>query len=236
MAKPDSWMPLYLADYRADTIRLSTEQHGAYLLILMDYWRNGPPPDDDRVLAQITGLTLQRWKAHRQTIQAFFTIGGGVWKQKRAEFELKKARELQVTLSERAVKAAAARWGNELTNGDAQGHAQAGANGDATSMHGDMLGDAPSPSPSPNTVVPPPKKKPNGHKHASAFELPDWIPKEPWDAWIEARKKQRNAPTDFALKLAVAKLQSLRDEGYSPAHVLATAAFNGWTGLWKPKE
>jgi uncharacterized protein YdaU (DUF1376 family) len=90
----DQWMPLYVADYLGDTGRLSTEQHGAYLLIIMDYWVNGPPPDDDDVLASITRLEVKTWKRHRRSIERLFRIEHDVWRHKRVDAELERAGEL----------------------------------------------------------------------------------------------------------------------------------------------
>lgn len=91
MSKPDTWMPLYIGDYLQDTTRLSTEQHGAYLLLIMDYWTNGPLPDDDTSLAQVTRLQPAIWKKHRPALSRLFHIADGEWHHKRINEELEKA-------------------------------------------------------------------------------------------------------------------------------------------------
>lgn len=91
MSKPDAWMPLYIGDYLRDTTRLSTEQHGAYLLLIMDYWTNGPLPDDDAALAQVTRLQPAAWKKHRSALGRLFRIADGEWRHKRIDEEHEKA-------------------------------------------------------------------------------------------------------------------------------------------------
>ena len=85
--KTDLWMPLYVGDYLADTGHLSTTQHGAYLLLLMHYWRKRELPTDDKQLAAIAKLPLRIWLDTKETIQAFFYMG---WQHKRLEAELEK--------------------------------------------------------------------------------------------------------------------------------------------------
>ena len=84
---------------------------------------------------------------------------------------------------------------------------------------------------------PTPEKKTKGNGSAQApFVLPEWIPKEHWDAWIEGRAKARHPPTDYAKNLAIRKLDNFREQGYPPAQVLMQSAFNGWSGLFPPRE
>ena len=81
------WMPLYVGDYLGDTGHLTTTQHGAYLLLMMHYWRKGELPDDDRQLSKIAKLPLKTWCDYRATLQDFFYEG---WKHKRIDAELAK--------------------------------------------------------------------------------------------------------------------------------------------------
>lgn len=91
-------MPFYVADYLADTGDLRTVDHGAYLLLIMQYWRNGHLPDDDRKLAKITRLPLKAWcESVRPNIEHLFHNG---WHHKRIDAELAKQ---EVIATKRAI-------------------------------------------------------------------------------------------------------------------------------------
>lgn len=110
--KLDVWMPLYIGDYLKDTSRLTTLGHGAYLLLLMDYWTSGGPlPDDDEQLAAITRLPVRDWKKLRASLARFFVIADGLWTQKRADEEIAKKHEISTGRSEVGKAGAAKRWG-----------------------------------------------------------------------------------------------------------------------------
>lgn len=86
------WFALYPGDYLADTSRLSTEGHGAYLLLLMDYYSSGAPlPDDDVVLANIAKLPITAWRRLRPALAGYFVIVDGKWRHLRVEKELRDA-------------------------------------------------------------------------------------------------------------------------------------------------
>lgn len=113
----ETYMPLVIEKYQADTMELSTLQHGAYLLLLMAYWRRGGPlPADDSRLASIAKLSPQEWKKHRSVLSEFFEERDGQWHQKRADAELARAR----AKSEAAAESARARWARKAS-GDADG-------------------------------------------------------------------------------------------------------------------
>lgn len=93
-ARPDTWMPMYWADYWKDTAHLGRADHGSYLHLIGHYWTTGKPlPDDDGKLARIARCSRQEWTKTRISLSDFFDIGGGVWKHGRIEKELEKAQK-----------------------------------------------------------------------------------------------------------------------------------------------
>lgn len=73
----------------------------------------------------------------------------------------------------------------------------------------------------------PPKSKPK-------FYLPDWIPKETWQAFEEMRKKIRKPMTDKARELLVRRLETFKSEGCDPQDLLEAAVLNSWQSVYKP--
>lgn len=179
MPKPtDTWMPFYIADWRAGTARLTLAERGAYLAIIADYWISGPPPDDDTRLALIAGASVTEWSSVRNAVAAKFQIAGGQWRHKRVDAELAKATDLQAQRQARTAAATAARW-------KANGHAVSSVTDTVTDTVTLSGTDTPSPSPSPSNQVPSP---------ASAGEFEGNGAKAPHAPSGKLRKKREPKP------------------------------------------
>lgn len=71
---------------------------------------------------------------------------------------------------------------------------------------------------------------------ASALQLPDWVPEESWQDFLEMRRELRKFPTIHAQDLLVRKLGQLRNEGHDPKAVLEQSIINSWQGLFELKD
>lgn len=70
-------------------------------------------------------------------------------------------------------------------------------------------------------------------KSASAFILPDWIPHEIWNGFVEMRRKKRLPLTENAKRIIVRKLTEI---GGDPVQVLEQSTANSWTSVWPLQE
>jgi hypothetical protein len=68
-----------------------------------------------------------------------------------------------------------------------------------------------------------------------AIVFPDWIEKETWDAFIQMRKRIGKPPTDYAIKLIVAKLERFKANGQDIKQVLEKSITSGWQDVFEIK-
>lgn len=216
-----NFMPLYIADYLADTSHLSTLQHGAYLLLLLNYWRRGSKlPDNDAYLAQVTRLPVREWQKHREIIAQLFTVKDGWWIQKRVEEELARARSNFKSKSEAGAKGAAKRW---QKNGGANGTAI------AEPLPSQCQTDATLPSPSPSHSPSGENSDANASEarkpRSRKFRTPaDWLPDEKDQA--HAQDRGLSATTIAALAEQFRDHHLAKGTLHSDIH----AAWRTWVG------
>lgn len=85
------FMQLYVSDYLGDTHHFTTEQHGAYLLLLMSMWlHKGKLPNDPKILSKIAHVSLTRWNTISPAILELCQVSDATISQKRLQTELKK--------------------------------------------------------------------------------------------------------------------------------------------------
>jgi uncharacterized protein YdaU (DUF1376 family) len=120
------FLPLSVDAYFRKTRHLSTAQHGAYLLLLMEAWQraNTALPDDDQMLARLVCMTMEEWQANKPVIMAFWKMDqrSKCWTQKR----LLEAKSYVTRNSEKQRSNAKSRWekDKDTSHGNATTHAK----------------------------------------------------------------------------------------------------------------
>jgi uncharacterized protein YdaU (DUF1376 family) len=198
----------HIGDFVRDTARLTDSQSMAYLrLIWMYYDTEKPLPDDPEGLAFQVGASEQDV---RLILKHYFEIDGDLYRHKRCDKELAVFKDK----SEKAAKSANARWGNAKAM---RTHTERIAN--------ERVFDA---TQEPTTKNQEPKKQPT-------VEIPFWLPKETWEAFVEMRKRIKKPMTDYAVKLMFIKLGKLRDAGHHVGELIDKSITNGWSDVYEPK-
>lgn len=83
------YIQVYIADYLADTAHLTTLQHGAYLLLIFNYWQRGKPlSNSNERLASVARMSNEDWKTVQPILAEFFTVTDSEWIHHRIEGDL----------------------------------------------------------------------------------------------------------------------------------------------------
>lgn len=114
MKKEDEWlpyMPLFVGDYLSVTTHLTTEEHGALLLLMITSWRSaGELALDNARLARIAKVEPRRWSVVWAAISEFFDVEEGKITHRLVAEQFLKSVALRESARERGRRGAEARW------------------------------------------------------------------------------------------------------------------------------
>ena len=124
------WYAFHVADYARDTAHLSMLEHGAYRLLLDQYYLTGGclPANAEQLHRICRAVAEPEQRALQYVLQQFFKLTDAGWLHERAEAELAQTREL----SDKRRQAAASRHSgvkSKVAKAHANADANAGANG-----------------------------------------------------------------------------------------------------------
>lgn len=110
-----TWFAFDMDAYTGDTSHLTTEEHGAYLLLMLAYYRSEKPlPATDRALSAITKLPMDRWLECKPAMSGFFVEVDGIWRHDRIEAELAESHKRMAKFAARGKAGGAAKQQNRL--------------------------------------------------------------------------------------------------------------------------
>ncbi|MDP9195198.1 MAG: YdaU family protein [Pseudomonadota bacterium] len=249
MSRAEHWYKRYPKDFIMGTMGMSLELKGAYsLLVDLMHDHGGPIADDPRYLSGIMGVSLRKWASIREELIAAGKIicreGQIIDTQAMQEIQnaleasqrhiengrlggisrVEKSAKPQRNLNETSTKPEEKSSENDNKPSKIKASVQARLEPGSSILEEnrrDKKGIT--------DVIPP--HSPPREKHL----LPEWIPPDDWEAFLEMRKIQKKPPTERAKALLARQLERLVAEGHSPSEVLQQSTVNNWTDLWPVK-
>ena len=236
------YMQLYIADYLADTMHLSAEEHGAYLLLMFNYWQTGKPIPKNR-LAKIARLTNERWADVEPSLREFFCDNGEEWVHLRIEEDLASVREKLTKKSAAGKASVQARRSRK--EADVQTKQERNLTGVQTDVEvvfeHDVNTKATNKDTDKDLKTDPPLNPPRGNRGVKKFDpldiaLPNCISVSLWREWVEFRQALRKPiRTEQGANGAIRELEKFRQQGFSPEQVIRHSIANEYQGLFAPK-
>ena len=236
------YMQPYIADYLADTMHLSAEEHGAYLLLMFNYWQTGKPIPKNR-LAKIARLTNERWADVEPSLQEFFCDNGEEWVHLRIEEDLASVREKLTKKSAAGKASVQARRSRK--EADVQTKQERNLTGVQTDVEvvfeHDVNTKATNKDTDKDLKTDPPLNPPPGNRGVKKFDpldiaLPNWISVSLWREWVEFRQALRKPiRTEQGANGAIRELEKFRQQGFTPEQVIRHSIANEYQGLFAPK-
>lgn len=224
-----NYYPHHIGDFNSATRHLTRLERSVYRDMLDLYYDTEAPLslDIDALSRLLIARSNEERTAVEQVLNEFFTKSEEGWRHERCDVEIAKYHDQRVAKSA-AGRASAAKRAEK---------AQQALNKSSTRVQQPNHDCATNQNQNHNHIkdIPPtPRKRGNGFD-ASSIELPDWIDREDWQAWVADRRARKKPVTEEGAKRQLQQLDGYRSEGHRPADVIANSIAGGYQGLYPPR-
>ncbi len=254
MQKPE-WFKMDAAKFLSDGLvdAMSTVELGACFRLLCRQWIDGFIPDDLHLLARLCRLDTAGMREAWMTLSNLFPV---MEPGKRANRYMWIEREKVIAdlehRSDEGTRAARKRWEEARRKRDATVDAEA-----SRSPNADASGSPMPEAMQDETTADQPRQESEqtnsekrralaqaaaggvaGHspqckrKKRPNLELPEWVPRESWEGFVEMRDRVGAPLTARAMKLIINELAKIRAQGHDPAEVLDQSVMKSWKGVF----
>ena len=93
MKKINTWMKIYPVDYLNGTKRMTYEEKGVYIDLILEYWDNGGPLGNEKKMKSFLSISAHRWNKVKENVLEKFYEKDGVFHHERIDKEIAQAIE-----------------------------------------------------------------------------------------------------------------------------------------------
>ncbi len=215
------YIQLYVADYLADTMHLDAEEHGAYLLLIMNYWQTGKPVPRTR-LQKIARVSNDRWPSVERSLSEFFNEEDDCWVHPRIERDLDAVHQTQIQRSAAGKASAEARKGKNPTE------MQRKVNGRSTDVENPLNENSTNKDTDTDTDTDKENTYPPSRFSALSFLKQAGANETLARDWLKVRRAKRLAATETAMTDFLVEVEKSRR---TVDEILRTCCTKGWGGF-----
>ena len=215
-----------LGDYAKKAGRLSLLQHGAYTVLIDSCYDREQFPTLEQAIEWTWADSVEEVEAVKFVLRKFFILEDGIYVQNRIREEIAEYHEKANTNKRIAIDRETKRKENNTNR--------------------ERTVDEPSPNQEPVTKNQEPKESKSKEPRSkdmretrliiNPIQVPDWMPVDSWNDFVESRRRLRKPMTQNAIKLAISTLEKLRLQGNNVQEVIEQSILCGYSGLFPVKK
>ena len=220
-----------LGDYAKKAGRLSLLQHGSYTVLIDSCYDREQFPTLEQAIEWTWADSVEEIEAVKFVLRKFFILEDGIYVQNRireeiAEYHEKASTNKRIAI-DRETKRKESNTNRERTVDEAPpNHKPLTKNQEPVTNNQE-----------PRTKNQEPKESKSKELRETRLiippiQIPDWIPVDAWNDFVDSRKKLRKPLTQGAIKLAISTLSKLKSEGNDPKEVIEQSILSGYSGLF----